>query len=524
VGSVNIFYGISVLGNDVKMVRFVSVIKKLAKVFLLSSFVLFSFLNSSFAVTPPVKEPMEMTLAEAINVALRLNRSVKSAYLQRVVDKFSLRVEEDKFKPNVDFSANLNYADSATKTAPDWGKSESSNTGGTDTLAVTQMIPTGGGFVFSWSRSDLWARTNFSEKDRNDTNTWTVNFTQPLLKGAGIDVNTASLTLAKLNEQSNLLSLKDSISSTVSATIAAFRSYAQTTRQLEIIKSSLKRAKDLLEMNKFLISVGRMAANELIQTESDVANQEFSYETSLNDLDNARLNLLKILNLDKSTMIIPKEEGEPTAVHPDFDRCLKTAFENRSDFLNSNMGMEKAKISLTLAQNNMLWNLNFAGDYAITDANQRLSSDSDNQKWTVGLNLTIPLYGELTREQGLVGAQVSLKQTELALDELTENITIEVQNAIREVETKLKQVGMAQRARELSEKKLEVEGEKLKVGRTTNFQMVTFQNDLVNAQNEELNASIAFRNALTALDNILGTTLNTWKIDYNKEYDKWPGK
>jgi len=277
-------------------------------------------------------------------------------------------------------------------------------------------------------------------------------------------------------------------------------------------------------MNKFLISVGRMAANELIQTESDVANQEFSYETSLNDLDNARLNLLKILNLDKATMIIPKEEGEPTAVHPDFDLCLKTAFENRSDYLNSNMGMDRAKIGLTLAQNNMLWDLNLNSNYTVTDANQTLSSDSNTQTWDVGLNLTIPLYGELTREQVLVGAQVSLKQTELALDELTENITIEVQNAIREVETKLKQVGMAQRARELSEKKLEVEGEKLKVGRTTNFQMVTFQNDLVNAQNEELNASIAFRNALTSLDNILGTTLNTWKIDYNKEYDRWPGK
>lgn len=502
----------------------VSVIKKLAGVFLLSSFALFFSSNSSLATPPPSKEPMEMTLAEAINAALRMNRSVKSAYLQRVVDKFNLRVEEDKFKPNVDFSAKTSYSNSTTKTAPDERKSESRNTGADGTLSATQMIPTGGRFAFSWNRSDLWASSNLTENDRNDTNTWTVNFTQPLLKGGGIDVNTASLTLARLSEQSNLLSLKDSISSTVNATISAFRSYAQTTRQLEIIKVSLQRAKDLLGMNKFLISVGRMAANELIQTESDVANQEFSYETSLNDLDNARLNLLKVLNMDKATMIIPKEEGEPTAVHPDFDRCLKTAFENRSDYLNSNMGMDRAAISLTLAQNNMLWDLNIAGGYTVTDTNQRLSSDSNNQNWNVGLNLSIPLYGDLTREQGLVSAQVSLKKAELTLDELTENITIEVQNAIREVETKLKQVGMAQRARELSEKKLEVEGEKLKVGRTTNFQMVTFQNDLVTAQNEELNASIAFRNALTSLDNILGTTLNTWKIDYNKEYDRWPGK
>jgi outer membrane protein len=465
-----------------------------------------------------------MTLAEAINVALRLNRSVKSAYLSRVVEKFDLRVAQDKFNPNVDLSAGPYYADFSTRTAASPQKFESNNTGLDANLAVTKMIETGGRFAFSWNRSDLWTRTNLTQTNRSDTNTWTVNFTQPLLKGGGIDVNTASVTLAELSEQSNLLSLKDSISSTVRATISAFRSYAQTTRQLEITKSSLQRAKDLLEMNKFFISVGRMAANELIQTESDVANQEFSYETALNGLDSARLNLLKILNMDKATMIVPKEEGEPIAVHPNFDVCLKTAFENRSDYLNANMGMDRSKISLTLARNNMLWDLNFVGSYAIIDANQRLSSNSDNQNWRVGLNLAIPLYGDLTREQGLIGAQINLEKTKLSLDEITENITIEVQDAIREVETKLKQVGMAKRARELSEKKLEVEEEKLKVGRTTNFQMVTFQNDLVTAQNAELDASIAFRNALTSLDQILGTTLNTWKIDYNKEYDKWPGK
>ena len=506
------------------MIRSVSIIKKLSWAFLICSVTLFFSLNPALSATPPSKKTMEMTLAEAINVALRLNRSVKSAYLNRVVQKFDLRVALDKFNPNVDVTAGPYYTDSSTRTAGTPQDSESNNTGLTANLAVTKMIETGGRFAFSWNRSDLWARTNLNPNNRNDTNTWTVNFTQPLLKGGGIDVNTASVTLAELSEQSNLLSLKDSISSTVNATIGAFRNYAQTTRQLEITKSSLQRAKDLLEMNKFFISVGRMAANELIQTESDVANQEFSYETALNGLDSARLNLLKILNMDKATMIVPKEEGEPTAVHPDFDICLKTAFENRSDFLNANMGMDRSKISLVLAQNNMLWDLNFVGSYAITDANQRLSSNSDTQNWRVGLNLAIPLYGDLTREQGLVGAQINLEKTELSLDETTENITIEVQDAIREVETKLKQVGMAKRARELSEQKLEVEGEKLKVGRTTNFQMVSFQNDLVRAQNEELNASIAFRDALTSLDKTLGTTLNTWKIDYNKEYDKWPGK
>jgi outer membrane protein TolC len=85
--------------------RSVSIIKKLSWAFLVCSVTLFFSLNPALSSTTPSKKPLEMTLAEAINVALRLNRSVKSAYLSRVVEKFNLRVAQDKFNPNVDFTA-----------------------------------------------------------------------------------------------------------------------------------------------------------------------------------------------------------------------------------------------------------------------------------------------------------------------------------------------------------------------------------------------------------------------------------
>jgi outer membrane protein TolC len=64
----------------------------------------------------------------------------------------------------------------------------------------------------------------------------------------------------------------------------------------------------------------------------------------------------------------------------------------------------------------------------------------------------------------------------------------------------------------LSEKKVEIETEKLKAGRSTNFQLVSFQNDLVNAQNGELAAITTYLNALTSLDRTLGITLDKWGV------------
>ncbi|MEE8415337.1 MAG: TolC family protein [Desulfobacterales bacterium] len=86
---------------------------------------------------------------------------------------------------------------------------------------------------------------------------------------------------------------------------------------------------------------------------------------------------------------------------------------------------------------------------------------------------------------------------------------IEVLDLIRNVESRLKQLDLARRARKLSKQKLEIEQEKLRAGMSSNFQIVTFQNDLLNAQNSEVVATIDYRNALTALDQVQGTTLDT---------------
>jgi len=125
--------------------------------------------------------------------------------------------------------------------------------------------------------------------------------------------------------------------------------------------------------------------------------------------------------------------------------------------------------------------------------------------------LSIP-FRDLTLEQGYISAKINVDKTELNLEKLRDTIEIDIKDAIRDVEIKMKQVTLAQQSRKLSEKKLEIETEKMKAGRSTNFQLVTYQNDLVTAQNNELSAIITYLNALTTLDRTLGTTLAKWSI------------
>jgi len=463
---------------------------------------------------------VEMGLAEAVLLAVRNNRTIENAYLRRVVQKYSLRVAGDEFVPNVDISGNLTFNENWNRTILEKGsdKQRSQDRRRGISAAVTERLPTGAQFTFSWTHNSSDMNLDFTKPDpRSSASSWRIDVTQPLLKGGGIDVNMASLRTAHISEKLNILNLKSTLISTVTGVISSYRSFMQAGRQAQISKSSLERSKKLVEKNKLLIKAGRMASMELVQAEADVARNELSYQQALNNLDNARLNLINILDIDKRTMIVPIEEVKIESLTPDLDECLEIAYRNRPDYLNSLLTRDTYEINLVVAKNNRLWNLDLTSHYAFDKQLNRLSSDTDREDWGVGLSMQIPLYGDLTRGQQVVNAKVALQQHAISHRELNETIAIEIQDAIRDINIKLVQVQLAQQSRKLSEKKLAIEQEKLNLGRTTNFQLVTFQNDLVSAQTSELNAKIDYLNALTQLDQKLGTTLDTWKIEFKTE-------
>jgi outer membrane protein TolC len=503
--------------------------------FLFCGFVLPSFAFSEGVTDQSNDTVLEMTLAEAISLALRTNRSVQMAYLDRTVQKFDLKVAEDKFWPNVNLDGSVSRTDADYKTVKGPGRTETDTR--TDELSgavsVIETIPTGGTFQFIWNPAFNDYRNDGSQsggdisRQRSDgyASTWNVSFTQPLLKGGGIDVNTASVTQARLNEEANILSLKSTLINTVTSVINAYRAYIQARDQVEISKASLERARNLVEINKLLIDSGRMAEVELVQSQAEVASREFSYEGVLNNFDRARLALIKILDIPKETRFVLADEGDVQRIEPDPDTCTRAAFENRPDYLQALLGLERSRINLVLAENNRLWDLSLNAAYGESDSRTDQTVDglddprlnNEGSEWRVGLNLQIPLWGDLTREQAILSAEASLRKTKIGLKELKDNVETEVLDAIRDVLAKLKQVDLARLSRKLSEQKLMIEETKLKAGRSTNFQLVSFQNDLVNAQNAELNAITDYRNALSALDQVLGTTLDTWQIAFKSE-------
>ena len=144
------------------------------------------------------------------------------------------------------------------------------------------VSPIGTQFSLSWN-SQINRSDRYGNQRRNGV-TFTV--LQPLLRGAGHDVATAPVRLARLMEQSNRLGLQATVSRTVTRIILAYRDLLRT-GTIDHRQRFLARSRQLLDINKALIAAGRMAQFEIIQTEADTANQELGVEEARNQVEQA---------------------------------------------------------------------------------------------------------------------------------------------------------------------------------------------------------------------------------------------
>ncbi|KMW74371.1 membrane protein [Photorhabdus luminescens subsp. luminescens] len=462
-------------------------------------------LNPSQATMPTTntislnQQTIGLTLSDAIYLGLRNNRLIRSAYLDRIAQKFDLRVAEDRFTPKL--LINSRYI-AARNQSDRYRQSEITPTS-------TLLGEYGTRFSLSWTNRTTWADN--AGRSRNDGVSFSV--IQPLLRGAGKDVATAPVRLAQLMEQTNRLNLKATVSQTITQVIMAYRELLRAQEQLQIARDALERSRQLLEVNKAMISAGRMAAFEIVQTEADVAMQELSAEEAANQLDTSRLELLRLLALDLQTQVKATDRLEAKRVDINLIQAQHLAQEQQPSYLTQLITAEQAAINLTVARNERLWDVSLVG--GASQVRDRTGSNS-SRNWEnyAGVQVEIPI-GDLSQRQAEVRARVDVQNQDIRLAEAKQSLERNVGNAVRDIGTRWRQYEIAQRARDLSLRKLEIEREKLTVGRSSNFQVLSFETDLRNAENVRLNALITYLNAQAELDETLGTTLGSWDIALN---------
>ncbi len=424
----------------------------------------------------------ELTLKEAIGLALERNRPFLDSRLDREAQRFSLDLAEDRWTPKVTVGP---FASDDRRGIQQAGVG----------ARTVMRVPTGGELSLGWEET----LSRMSEGSGSQT----FGFTQPLLKGAGTGIDSVSVRQARLQERINILVFRKTAADLVVSVIGAYRKLIGAVRQVENGEASLRRAREQLEATRALVGAGRVAAREAGRSEAAVANRELSLVQARNSLDAAQFALIDILELDSRIRIRPLEELKAGQRDAALAPALEDVLRQRTDYRQAVLAVESAGIALRVAKNNLLPDLALKFTWTHNDF-----GIATNQ---IRIDATVPL-NDRAPELAHLRARNALRKAERNVAELRASIGAALSQAVNDVAAGLRVAELARDARVLAERNLSVEEAKFGQGLSSTFEVTSSEEELVQAEEAERNAIVSYLDTLTRLDQTAGRTLERWSI------------
>jgi outer membrane protein TolC len=135
----------------------------------------------------------------------------------------------------------------------------------------------------------------------------------------------------------------------------------------------------------------------------------------------------------------------------------------------------------------------------------------------VGFNLNIPIRNRAAQAD-ITADELTLRQQQIALQQLENQIRVEVQNAVIGVQQARARHRAALKARVLQEQTLDAENKKYELGAETIYNVILAQRDLLTAQSNEVAALAAYSKARVELDRATGQTIERNNISLDEAF------
>ncbi len=488
------------------------------------------------------RQAYELSLLEAVEIALRNNLNVQVARFGPQNSFEGISASRSPFDTTLSFQIPAAFSRGTSPTTL--------QTAGGD--VITQQGLRGG---FTWSENLEWG-TNYSiswNSNRSSTNnefsTFNPSFgsnvsgtiSQNLLQGFG-EVNRTGIRVAMNSYDQSIEQFRGQVQGVIAQVVGAYWNLRNQAESVSISRSSLTLAEQQLERNKIQVEIGTLAPIETVQAETSVANNQLSLIRALNTLETAQDALKELLNFDVlvddpfAYDIVATENPEETVAPIDVEEAVRIALDNDPNLTIQRIGLRNAELQLTQAKDGLKPRLAVNGSFNLagrggtriirsggiggeeveiietgfgTAISQIFSGDFNT--WSIGASLSFPLHNYAAKASA-ARAEIGQRQALLSYQQQQQQISYAVRQQVRNVENLVQQVQTATRTRELADRQLQAEQRKFEVGTSTNFNVLTFQNQFSNAQLNELSAIIQLQTAIAQLEQTKGTLLQYFGV------------
>ncbi|MDP3704329.1 MAG: TolC family protein [Legionellaceae bacterium] len=450
---------------------------------------------------------LNLSLREAILLALRYNPNIQSAELDRIIQRYQLRLAQNAFE--------LQYALAGTAMVTNSNYSGVGSGSTRSYLASPEF-----NYKNTYGTQAALKMDNNVAIDGNYNPLLNFSFKQPLLRGFGKNANEASLLNAIDTEWLNKLNLQQAVIDQVTQVITSYRSLVLSGNNLQTQQRQLTEAHHSYTMNEKKIDAGQLEPSANVQQSYQIESLSLMVEQAENDFATTAQNLLQIIGLDPDMRIaVPSDVTLDTIKVPDIDESVALALAHNTQYLALKMGLKADERAYTAAKNQQLWQLDLMGNVqagTVTGVDRNTVSSrsiytGNNVAEAASVTLTIPLE-DISRRSALISAKIQLEKDRVNLIAAERALITTIKNTITTIASLAKRYALAQRQVELAEQSYALEKKKLESGIASALDVNNTQNQWIQAQMGLISAKIAYLDQLSALQRLLGTTLVEWHI------------
>jgi len=432
------------------------------------------------------------------------------------------------------------------------GHSLAQNTG-TVNFAYQQAFSWGTNLNVGFNNTRATTNSFFSATSPLLSSGFKATLTQHLLQGFGFAPNARFISIAKNNRELSDVAFRLQIITTVDQIENMYWDLVYAYENLRVKQESLTFSEKTLSDTKKQVEIGSLAPIEAVRAQSQVAADQQALTVAKTNLQLEQLLMKNALSrtlhdpalagaevIPTSTMEVPENEQiQPT------EDLVNEALRHRSELVESRIQLNSQELSNKAVRSSLLPTLDLFAYYGGSGVggqqnpanlcsypnnpgflcagtgtgetpvfpttgygsalNELVNSTAPDKG--VGLQLNIPLRNR-AGQAAQIRSELEYRQSQMALQQTENRISIEVRNAQFGVEQNRASVASAQAAVDYARQSLDAEQKKYQFGTSTTTAVLQTRSALATAESTLLSAMAAYEKSRLELDRSTGELLD----------------
>ena len=339
--------------------------------------------------------------------------------------------------------------------------------------------------------------TNYPSSEVTDNNSYTGTYgiTAGMTIFEGGKLRT-EVKRQKVQNQMDALSVEESVNDIRIAIVQAYMQCLYAADAVRINRSTAEASKAQRDRAEEMLRAGSISRVDFAQLQSQYSSDEYQVVVASSTLDNYKLQLKQLLELDIMEEMNPavpgvKEENVLKAL-PSKDEVYATALKVMPQIRRGELGVEAAKLEEKSARAGFYPSISLSASIG-TGHMSNNDFESGSQIWNrfnenIGLTLSIPIFSNRKNRTAGNKARSAVDNSYLEWTSLQKELLRDVESAYLDATSAQAQYLSAREKEKYARESYELTSEQFRVGVKNTVELITAQNEYSAAQQQVLQA------------------------------------